>query len=162
MPGWSAPKTQYCILIQCWPIINDLTMLTTRIFRRILRLKFYEFDEIIFTENYIKISTNPWHVFLIGFSNIKINPWSIGILSYKPWTPKFFFQFEVIISNIYREVNVLVSSFCFIWIPMLWFYGHNIYFNSFSAGIDFIRQNLMSTAVRFWRIKTVPVLKGLR
>ena len=33
-------------------------------------------------------------------------------------------------------------------------------FNSFSAGIVFIRQNLTSTDVRFWRIKTVPALKG--
>ena len=36
---------------------------------------------------------------------------------------KGFFQFEIII-------NVLVSSFRFIWIPMLWVYGHYKYFNS--------------------------------
>ena len=46
---------------------------------------------------------------------------------------------------------------------MLWVYGHyRYYFNSFSAGTVFIRQNLTSTDVRFWRIKTVPALKGLR
>ena len=39
-----------------------------------------------------------------------------------------FFQFEII--------NVLVSSFAFIWIPMLWVYSHNKYFNSFKAGTD--------------------------
>ena len=32
---------------------------------------------------------------------------------------------------------------------------------SFSVGIVFIRQNLMSTHARFWRIKTIPMLKGL-
>ena len=34
------------------------------------------------------------------------------------------FQFEIII-------NVLVSSFHFIWILMLWVYDHYTYFNSF-------------------------------
>ena len=47
------------------------------------------------------------------------------------------FQFEIII-------NVLVSSFRFILLPMLWVYGHYKYFNSFSAGIDFRRQHLTS------------------
>ena len=37
------------------------------------------------------------------------------IFLYKPLRPKCFFQFEIII-------NVLVSSFRFIWIPMLWVY----------------------------------------
>ena len=68
-------------------------------------------------------------------------------------TPNGFFQFEIII-------HVLVSPFRFLWIPMLWVYGHT-YFNSHSAGIVFLRQNLTSTDVRFWRIKTVPALKGL-
>ena len=58
-------------------------------------------------------------------------------------------------------LNVLVSSFRFIWIPMLLVYDRYKYFNSFSAGINFIRQNLTSTDVRFWRIKTIPALKGL-
>ena len=52
---------------------------------------------------------------------------------------QWFFQFEIII-------NVLVISFfCFIWIPMLWVYGHYKYVYSFSAGIDSRRQNLTST-----------------
>ena len=34
------------------------------------------------------------------------------------------------------------------------------FFNSFSAGTVFIRQNLTSADVRFWRIKTSPALKG--
>ena len=33
--------------------------------------------------------------------------------------------------------------------------------NSFSAGTFFRRQNLTSLDVRFWRLKTVPALKGL-
>ena len=65
------------------------------------------------------------------------------------------FQFEIII-------DVLVSSFWFLWKTMLWVYGHYKYFNSFSAGTVFIRQNLTSVDVRFWRIKTVPALKGSR
>ena len=34
-------------------------------------------------------------------------------------------------------------------------------FYSSSAGIDFKRQNMTSIDVRFWRLKTVPALKGL-
>ena len=69
----------------------------------------------------------------------------------------WYMQFEIII-------NILVSSFRFVWIPMLsttvimgmrpW-----SFFYFFRAGIVFIRQNLTSTDVRFWRIKTVPALK---
>ena len=39
-----------------------------------------------------------------------------SIILYKNIATKGFFQFEIII-------NVLVSSFWFIWIPMLWLYG---------------------------------------
>ena len=38
-------------------------------------------------------------------------------------------------------INVLVSFFCFIWIPMLSVYGHYKSCNSISAGIDFRHQN---------------------
>ena len=44
-------------------------------------------------------------------------------------------QFEIII-------NVLVSSFSYIWILMVWVYDHYKYLYSFSAGIDFRRQIL--------------------
>ena len=64
---------------------------------------------------------------------------------------QFFFQFEIII-------NVLFSSFRFIWIPILWVYDLYKYFYSYSAGIDFRRQNLTSTDVRFWRLKSIPAL----
>ena len=50
---------------------------------------------------------------------IQINPLGAEIFSYKPWRTEDFVQFKIII-------NVLVSSFWFIWIPMLWVYGHYI------------------------------------
>ena len=65
------------------------------------------------------------------------------------------FQFEII-------MNVLVSSFRFIWIPMLWVYGHYKDFYSYMGGVDFRRQNLTSTDVRFWRLKSIPALQGVR
>ena len=37
-----------------------------------------------------------------------------------------------------------------------------IIFNPFGAGIDFSRQNLTSTDVRFWRLKSIPALKELK
>ena len=61
---------------------------------------------------------------------------------------KGFFQFEIII-------NILASYFRFIWIPMLWVYDLYKYFNSYSAGTVYRRQNLTSSDGRFWRLKTV-------
>ena len=58
---------------------------------------------------------------------------------------KGFIQFEII-------TNVLVSSFWFIWIPMLWVYGHYKYFYSYSMGINFRRMNLTAAYVRFSRL----------
>ena len=51
-----------------------------------------------------------------GYTGLS-NPYSAEIFLCKPWRPKGFFQFEIII-------NVLVSSFCFIYIPMLRVYGY--------------------------------------
>ena len=48
---------------------------------------------------------------------------------------KGLFQFEIII-------DVSVSCFRFFQIPMLWVYGHYKYVYSYSAGVDFSRQNL--------------------
>ena len=83
-----------------------------------------------------------------------LSPYNAEIFVYKPWKQKGFFQFEIII-------NVLFSSFCFIWIPMLWMYGHCQFFNSFSGEIVFRRQILTFTDVRIWRLKTVPALLTL-
>ena len=83
-----------------------------------------------------------------------LNPYNAELFFVQTMQTKGFVQFEIII-------NVLATYFWFIWIPMLWVYDRNTYFTSFSAGIVFIRQNLTSTDGRFWRIKTVPALKGL-
>ena len=42
---------------------------------------------------------------------------------------------------------------------MLWVYDHYRYFKFFIAWINFRRQNLTSTYVRFWRLKSIPALK---
>ena len=52
------------------------------------------------------------------------------IFLHKQWRPKGLFQFEII-------TNALVNSFSFIWIPMLWVYGHLSYFYTLSARIVF-------------------------
>ena len=41
-------------------------------------------------------------------------------------------------------INILLSFFRFIWIPVLWVCGHCKYFYSYSVGIDMRRQNLTS------------------
>ena len=64
------------------------------------------------------------------------------------------FHFEIII-------NVLVRSFWLIWVPVLYVYNHFKYFDSYSVGIFFSRQNLTSTDVRFWRLKSILALYGL-
>ena len=64
--------------------------------------------------------------------------YSADIFLYKPWRPEFVFQLEIII------IVLVISSFRFIWISMLWVYGHNKFVNSISAEIDFRRQNLTS------------------
>ena len=57
------------------------------------------------------------YVFAPGRRYTYFNTYSSEIFLYKPWRPKDFIQFEIVI-------NVLVSSFRFIWIPMLWVYDH--------------------------------------
>ena len=49
--------------------------------------------------------------------------------------------------NICQSSNV-IADFCF----------ELSSFNSYSAGIDFSRQNLTSADVRFWRLKLIPAL----
>ena len=63
---------------------------------------------------------------------------------------KGFFQFEL-------KINVLVGSFRFIWIPMLWVYGHYKYF---TLSVWDRLQMSESDVVRFWRLKSAPQ-KGL-
>ena len=67
---------------------------------------------------------------------------------------KRFFQFAILI-------NVLVSYFPILWKLILWNNGHCKYIYSYCAGIDFRRQNLTSTDVRFRRLNLIPALYGL-
>ena len=55
--------------------------------------------------------------------------------------------------NLWIIMNVLASSLRFIWISLLWVYGHYNFFNSFSQGTVFRRQILTS--------KDAPELTGL-
>ena len=60
---------------------------------------------------------------------IQIKGWKHRHMFAQTWKPKGFFQFKIILI-------ALVSYFRFIWIPMLWIYGHYKYFYSYSARID--------------------------
>ena len=75
-------------------------------------------------------------------------------------TLNYLLQYRRAFFSIWNHHKYFVRSFRFIEI-LLWVYDNNTYFNSFSEGVVFIRQNLRSTDVRFWRIKTGPSLKGL-
>ena len=72
-------------------------------------------------------------------SHLRINPYNPELFVFKPWRLKGYFKFEI-------AINVLVSSFCLIWIPMLWVYGQYKCFNSVSVGTVFI--------VRIWHPET--------
>ena len=73
----------------------------------------------------------------LGIQGVTLfNSYSADIFLFKSWRPKGVFQFEIII-------NVLVSSFCFIWIYMLCVYG-GYFFIFFSAETHFRRQNMTS------------------
>ena len=65
------------------------------------------------------------------------------------------------ILNHHECLILVISSFRFILISMLWVYGHYKYFNNFSVGTVVKRQNLTSTDVRFWCLKAIPALQGL-
>ena len=98
---------------------------------------------------HLVVSDTVCHARVRSSSLAFINAHNAGLILLKPWEERFF-QLKTI-------SNVLVSSFQFIWILMSWVYYHSKYFSFFSAGIVFIRQNLTSTDVRFWRIKTLCV-----
>ena len=75
---------------------------------------------------------------------------------YKPWRPKDFIQFEIVI-------NILVSSFPFIRIPMLWVHGNYKYVYSYSAGMGGGPRVVVSTAAFHARLRgLVPGLGGLK
>ena len=81
---------------------------------------------------------------VVYFNPLGLQRWNIN-----HWERRIFFQFEIII-------NFLVSSFCFILIPMVWVYDHYKYCNCFSSGTVFRSQNLNR-----WRWRNGSFLKIL-
>ena len=79
------------------------------------------------------------------------NPYNAELILYKPWRLKGFSKFEIII-------NILVSSSgSFEYIC----YGSTTFRNILILSVrgpSLLRQNLTSTDVRFWRIRTVPAM----
>ena len=72
---------------------------------------------------------------------------------YKLWIPKGFFNLKS--SKMFSlSVPVPFKYLC------QGVYGHYNSFNSFSAGIDFKRRNETYVDVKFWRLKSLPALKG--
>ena len=65
-----------------------------------------------------------------------INTYNAQIMLYKPWSSTCFFKLNII-------WGILGSSFSFIWIPMIWVYGHYNLFHFYSAII-------ISTSTIFW------------
>ena len=71
-----------------------------------------------------KRARNNTHVPRLGIPILigkKTDIKNLTLQATKPWRPKGFCQYEIII-------NVLISSFRFIWISVLWVYGHLKYF----------------------------------
>ena len=97
----------------------------------------------------------PISVFVdfLDFLNLTRHLTTLKYFYISPGDCRIFFQFEIII-------NVLVSSFHFIWIPMLWVYGHYNGCYCLSAAIDFRRQNLTFKVVRFWRLNPLTSRPG--
>ena len=101
-----------------------------------------------FWSHFLSRNKTPWCVFTLSVALMRYivtigQPcWSGEIFLNKPWKPKVFFQFEIIIS-------VLVSFFRFIWITMLWVYGHYKYLYSHSVGsiLDIIICQIMTSKV---------------
>ena len=62
--------------------------------------------------------------------------------------------------------DMKISSYCQLCqecnLKPVMFWYHAVSFNPFNAGTVFIRQNLTSFHVRFWREKTIPALKELQ
>ena len=104
-------------------------------------------------------STTSWSLWRKMFCSItKVSSWlTLKALKYFVLTmeTKGFYQFEIII-------NVFVSSFGFIWIPMVWVYGHYKYFT-----LSVLESTLKSVDIRIWhlklrRLKSILALKGLK
>ena len=129
----SKTSAQHCVVVSC--LLGGLCSTYIKIIAKSCKLMLC-LKDITKTENKTWLTLQPlqrWNIF------------------YKLWRTKGFFQFEIIIT-------ALVSSFWFIWIPMLLVYSHYKYFYFYIAGIDFSRQNLTSTDVRFWRLNSIRAM----
>ena len=87
--------------------------------------KLFRFDQM--EVNYFQILLNQVFIWSSGIYVITLK--ALNFL-WKPWRPKVFF-------SIWNHHKCLVSSFRFIWIPMLWVYSHSKYLYTYTAGIDF-------------------------
>ena len=83
-----------------------------------------------------------------------------SIVYFKPYNHEIFLYKPKGFFSTWNIIHVLFRSFCFLWISMLRVYGHYKKHDFFSVGVNFRRQNLTSVDVRFWRLKTIPTLKG--
>ena len=114
--------------------------------QRLCALSSYNCDQMITAKSNHCLVLNQQIIqlgnIILAYSN-RIEHCNIFVLIIE--TKVFLFQFEI-------TINVLVSSFCFSWILMLWVYVRWNFFNSFSAGAVFM-SNLTSTDNKFWRIK---------
>ena len=88
-----------------------------------------------------------------GYSKDLVKQTVAELFFHKPWRRKGLCQIEIII-------NVVFSFFRFIWIPMLWVYGHYTYFYPYSVVIDCRRQILTSKVdPRAVRVKSLLWMK---
>ena len=133
-------------LVYCWSTVYDVGQTLNQHWLNVLCLLGTQSSQQDLRLIYISHSSRN-----MSLSQRHFNSENAEICLYKPWRQKGYFQFE-------NLMNDLLSSFRFIWIPMLWVYDHQKYFYSFSAGIDFRRQNLTSTDVSFWWLKSIPAL----
>ena len=88
-----------------------------------------------------------------------VNPYNVEIFLYKPWTQKSVFSIWYHHKCLFKRdlCRLKWRYFRFIWIPRLWVYSH---YNSTAILILSVRR--LSLDVRYWRLKTIPALKGLR
>ena len=107
----------------------------------------------------------------LGNVNTSIITWSFVLLAFRlifkplnPWNAEIFWCInhgDQRVCSISNHHKCLSQLFLLHLNTLLWVYGHYKCVNYSSAGIVLILQNLKSADVRFWRIKTVPALKGL-
>ena len=88
----------------------------------------------------------------IQLFNLAVQPLKRKFFLWKLWKPKLFF-------SVWKQHKCLRLLFTI----HLNTYGMGlrpleIFLLLYSAGIDFSRQNLTSTDVRFWRLKSIPAL----